>query len=171
MLLSACYYASSHYVPSLQPFTLGRKACRARCPSNLLTATSDSGRRSNRGCDHERLAPKTKLAVERRHRRLDDSCGTSAPACANQTRVAQPPSTVLQSCFFSVLHISGVQVAFSDLTLARSLKAWGYWIPYPLPWSPFLKDLDDSSPCLPICSRCKQRHLLHSSPFHPQFYA
>jgi hypothetical protein len=42
MLLSACYYASSHSVPLRQPFTLGRKTRCARCPSNLLTATSDS---------------------------------------------------------------------------------------------------------------------------------
>src|SRR5579871_5170177 len=41
MLLFACYYARFHSVPSLQPFTLGRKACCAPCPSNLLTATSD----------------------------------------------------------------------------------------------------------------------------------
>ena len=87
-----------------------------------------------------------------------NSCGTATLDCA-------PILLLLRAPYFRC------SVAFSDLTLALSLKAWGYWIPYPLPWSPFLKDLDDSSPCLPICSRCKQRHLAHSSPFHPQFHA
>ena len=42
MLLSECYYACCRFVPSLQPFTLGRKVPVPWCPSNLLTPTSDS---------------------------------------------------------------------------------------------------------------------------------
>jgi hypothetical protein len=72
MLLSECYYASSHYVPSLQPFTLGRKARCAGCPANLLTATSDS----DDGATKLAIisgSPISKCVVERRrprHRRL-----------------------------------------------------------------------------------------------------
>jgi hypothetical protein len=47
--------------------------------------------------------------------------------------------------------------------------AWGSLDTLPLPCSPFLKDLHDSSPCLPICSHCKQRRLPHSSPLRPHF--
>jgi len=83
----------------------------------------------------------------------------------------KPLSAVFRSRFFSMFRISIFRLRFPIYPFSRPLLACGSWIPYPLPWSPFLKDLDDSSPCLPICSRCKQRHLTHSSPFHPQFHA
>jgi hypothetical protein len=43
MLLSACYYATSHSVPLVQPFTLGRKVPVRGVPQNRLTWTSDLG--------------------------------------------------------------------------------------------------------------------------------
>src|SRR5436305_831090 len=99
------------------------------------------------------------------------ACGTARGtlACANQTRVAQPPSAVFRSCFSSVLCYFRIQVAFSDLAVVRSLQPGDLGYPLPLLRSPFLKDLRNSSPCLPICSHCKQRRLPHSSPFDPHF--
>jgi hypothetical protein len=96
---------------------------------------------------------------------------TSTLACANQPmlhsrhKVCSDPASPPISPFPS----SGCVFPSTRLPISLALGILGY--PYPLPCSPFLKDLRDSSPCLPICSRCKQRHLAHSSPFRPHFYA
>jgi hypothetical protein len=155
MLLSACYYASSHSVPLRKPFTLGRKTGCARCPSNLLTATSDSDYGATKSVSLS--ASPRKLRGTAGALACDDSCGLL------------PMRTKLVWHSRSQLCSDPASSPRFPIYLRPTSLAWGSLDTLPLPCSPFLKDLHDSSPCLPICSHCKQRRLPHSSPLRPHF--
>jgi hypothetical protein len=94
--------------------------------------------------------------------------GRGALACAEEfCRTGLPSDPVL-------LRVSAVSFCFFDHARCWQsgdygvfLCRWGSMNTLPLPWSPFLKDLHDSSPRVPIRPCCKQSPCINPPHFIP----